>query len=266
MARPAGLEPATPALGKRCSIQLSYGRLREERILPGGATAYRSRVSLTGTSGEGIFSSMITQNSETQAQITPEIARNMLAEGNQRFLERKAQDRDLLKQVELTAGGQAPFAVVLSCIDSRVPAEMVFDQGIGDIFSARIAGNFVNDDLLGSMEFATKLAGSKLVLVLGHSACGAVKGACDGAELGLLTGMLGKLQPAVDAVAEPADPASRTSANGDFVQAVVEKNVELTVQAIRDRSEVMRDLEAAGEIAICGAVYDVASGKVTFCD
>ena len=216
--------------------------------------------------GEGTFSAMITQNSETQAQITPEIARNMLAEGNQRFLERKAQDRDLLKQVELTAGGQAPFAVVLSCIDSRVPAEMVFDQGIGDIFSARIAGNFVNDDLLGSMEFATKLAGSKLVLVLGHSACGAVKGACDGAELGLLTGMLGKLQPAVDAVAEPSDPASRTSANGDFVQAVVEKNVELTVQAIRDRSEVMRDLEAAGEIAICGAVYDVASGKVTFCD
>ena len=240
---------------------------RAERILARAAAAYRHHETpLTAHPRHGIFVAMITQNQETQAQITPEGARAMLAEGNQRFLQRKAEDRDLLKQVELTAGGQAPFAVVLSCIDSRVPAEMVFDQGIGDIFSARIAGNFVNDDLLGSMEFATKLAGSKLVLVLGHSACGAVKGACDGAELGHLTGMLGKIQPAVDAVTEPADAASRTSANGDFVQAVVEKNVELTVQAIRDQSEVMRDLEAAGEIAICGAVYDVASGKVTFCD
>ena len=208
---------------------------------------------------------MITQNKETQAQLTPAGARAMLVEGNRRFLERKVEVRDLLQQVELTAGGQAPFAVVLSCIDSRVPAEMVFDQGIGDIFSARIAGNFVNEDLLGSMEFATKLAGAKLVLVLGHSACGAVKGACDGAELGHLTSMLAKIQPAVDAVTEPVDTAARTSANGDFVQAVVEKNVELTVQAIRDRSEIMRDLEAAGDIAIAGAVYDVATGAVTFC-
>ncbi len=238
-----------------------------ERILGWVAAAYWCpKTALTARAAQGNLWGMITQNKETQAAITPAKAVSMLAEGNQRFLARKAEGRDLLKQVELTAGGQAPFAVVLSCIDSRVPAEMVFDQGIGDIFSARIAGNFVNEDLLGSMEFATKLAGSKLVLVLGHSACGAVKGACDGAELGHLTGMLAKIQPAVDAVPEPADAAARTSANGDFVQAVVEKNVELTVEAIRDQSEVMRDLETAGEIAIRGAVYDVASGAVTFCD
>ena len=158
-----------------------------ERILARVAAAYRRHgTALTARPWHGILLGMITQDQETQAQITPEGARAMLAEGNQRFLERKAINRDLLKQVELTAGGQAPFAVVLSCIDSRVPAEMVFDQGIGDIFSARIAGNFVNEDLLGSMEFATKLAVSKLVLVLGHSACGAV-----GALLVFLVGARG---------------------------------------------------------------------------
>ena len=207
---------------------------------------------------------MITQNKDTQASITPARAQEMLAEGNRRFLERSPEDRDFIEQVELTKSGQAPFAVVLSCIDSRVPAEIVFDQGIGDIFSARIAGNFINHDLLGSMEFATKLAGAKLVLVLGHSGCGAVKGACDHAELGHLTGMLSRITPAVNAVAEPSDPSQRTSGNADFVQAVVEKNVDLTVDAIRERSTVLREQEDAGEIAIVGAVYDVASGRVEF--
>jgi len=153
---------------------------------------------------------------------------------------------------------------VLSCIDSRVPAEMVFDQGIGDIFSARIAGNFVNHDLLGSMEFATKLAGAKLVLVLGHSRCGAVMGACDHAELGHLTGMLSNITPAVDAVAQPTDAGQRNSKNAEFVQAVVEKNVELTVAAIRERSAILREQETAGEIAIVGGVYDVHTGRVEF--
>ena len=207
---------------------------------------------------------MITQNKETQASITPRRAQEMLAEGNRRFLERSPEERDLLEQVRLTSGGQAPFAVILSCIDSRVPAEIVFDQGIGDVFSARIAGNFVNDDLLGSMEFATKVAGAKLVLVLGHTACGAVKGACDGVELGHLTTMLAKLRPAVEAVTEPRDAAQRTSGNTAFVQAVVEKNVELTVAEIRRRSPLLREQEEAGEIAIVGAVYDVASGRVEF--
>lgn len=207
---------------------------------------------------------MITQNKDTQATITPARAQEMLAEGNQRFLDRSGETRDLLEQVELTKGGQAPFAVILSCIDSRVPAEIVFDQGIGDVFSARIAGNFVNEDLLGSIEFATKVAGAKLVLVLGHSACGAVKGACDHVELGHLTGMLERIAPAVDAVPEPNDPSERNSGNADFVQAVVHKNVEMTVDAIRDQSEILREQESAGEIAIVGAVYDVASGRVEF--
>lgn len=207
---------------------------------------------------------MITQTRETQAAITPDKALQMLREGNERFLARSPERRDLLEQVDLTKGGQAPFAVVLSCIDSRVPAEMVFDQGIGDIFSARIAGNFVNHDLLGSIEFATKLAGAKLVLVLGHSRCGAVMGACDGAELGHLTGMLSHITPAVNAVAEPTDSGQRTSANADFVQAVVVKNVEHAVAAMRERSSVLRELEESGAIKIAGAVYDVHSGRVDF--
>ncbi|MEM9381206.1 MAG: carbonic anhydrase family protein [Planctomycetota bacterium] len=207
---------------------------------------------------------MITQTRETQAAITPDRALEMLREGNERFLARAPEKRDLLRQVELTKGGQAPFAVVLSCIDSRVPAETVFDQGIGDIFSARIAGNFVNHDLLGSIEFATKLAGAKLVLVLGHSRCGAVMGACDGAELGHLTGMLAHITPAVNAVADPRDPGERTSANAAFVQAVVEKNVEHAVAAMRERSSILRDLESSGAIRIAGAVYDVHSGRVDF--
>ena len=152
----------------------------------------------------------------------------------------------------------------MSCIDSRVPAELVFDQGIGDIFSVRIAGNFVNSDILGSMEFASKLAGTKLILVLGHTACGAVKGACDHAELGNLTGMLDKIAPAVDAVTEPAAAADRTSANIDFVNAVGTKNVTLTIERIREESPVLAEMEQAGEIQIVGGMYDIATGQVNF--
>lgn len=204
------------------------------------------------------------QTRETQAEMTPESAIEYLKAGNDRFVNKNMLNRELNDQVLATSKGQFPFATILSCIDSRVPAEVVFDQGIGDIFSARIAGNFVNRDLLGSMEFACKLAGTKVIVVLGHTLCGAVKGACDDAKLGNLTGMLAKIKPAVKAVTEPADPALRNSKNVDFVNNVVEKNVELTIERIRDESEVLADMEDLDDIRIVGAIYDIHSGKVSF--
>lgn len=172
-------------------------------------------------------------------------------------------NRDLLQQVSETSTGQFPFATVLSCIDSRVSSELIFDQGIGDIFSVRIAGNFVNEDILGSMEFACKLAGTKLVLVLGHTACGAVKGACDHARLGNLTALINKIEPAVEAVKEPADESIRNSSNSDFVNEVAAQNVKMTIENIRNQSEVLKEMEDAGEIQILGGMYDIQSGKVT---
>ena len=207
---------------------------------------------------------MNAQTKASQDAISPAKALELLQEGNQRFIAKQQVERDLNLQVEQTSTGQFPFATVLSCIDSRVPAELVFDQGIGDIFSVRIAGNFVNTDILGSMEFASKLAGTKLILVLGHTACGAVKGACDHAELGNLTAMLGNIAPAVEAITEPADAADRTSANIDFVNAVGTKNVELTIERIREESPVLAEMEQAGEIQIVGGMYDIATGKVNF--
>jgi carbonic anhydrase len=207
---------------------------------------------------------MNAQTKASQDAISPAKALELLKEGNQRFTSKKQVERDLTLQVEQTSTGQFPFATVLSCIDSRVPAELIFDQGIGDIFSVRIAGNFVNSDILGSMEFASKLAGTKLILVLGHTACGAVKGACDHAELGNLTGMLDNIAPAVDAITEPTDAAERTSANIDFVNAVGTKNVELTIDRIHEESPVLAEMEQAGEIQIVGGIYDIATGKVNF--
>ena len=207
---------------------------------------------------------MNAQTKASQDAISPAKALELLKEGNQRFTAKQQVERDLNLQVEQTSTGQFPFATVLSCIDSRVPAELVFDQGIGDIFSVRIAGNFVNADILGSMEFASKLAGTKLILVLGHTACGAVKGACDHAELGNLTGMLDNIAPAVDAIVEPTAAAERTSANIDFVNAVGTKNVELTIDRIREESPVLAEMEQAGEIQIVGGMYDIATGNVNF--
>ena len=207
---------------------------------------------------------MNAQTKASQDAISPAKALELLKEGNQRFTAKQQVERDLNLQVEQTSTGQFPFATVLSCIDSRVPAELVFDQGIGDIFSVRIAGNFVNADILGSMEFASNLAGTKLILVLGHTACGAVKGACDHAELGNLTGMLDNIAPAVDAIVEPTAAAERTSANIDFVNAVGTKNVELTIDRIREESPVLAEMEQAGEIQIVGGMYDIATGKVNF--
>ena len=201
---------------------------------------------------------------EVQSNITPKKAIEMLKEGNARFMANREVERDLLEQVAETSTGQYPFATILHCIDSRVSAELVFDQGIGDIFSIRIAGNFVNDDILGSMEFACKLAGTKAIVVLGHTSCGAVKGACDDAKLGNLTGLLDKLKPAVEAVELPKDPAERNSKNIDFVNNVAEKNVYLTISNIRERSQVLNDMEDFGDIAIVGAMYDIKDGSVTF--
>ncbi len=207
-----------------------------------------------------------TQNSQSQSAMTPARALEQLADGNRRFQAGSREDRNLLEQKDATAGGQWPYAVVLSCIDSRVSSELIFDTGLGDIFSARIAGNFVNDDLLGSLEFGCKVAGSKLIVVLGHSHCGAVKGACDGVELGHLTAMLQKIQPAVKAVAEPSQESERNSGNPEFVARVARKNVDLAVDAIRERSQVLRDLEADGQIQIVGGMYDIESGAVEFYD
>lgn len=193
---------------------------------------------------------------------TAEDALAQLKEGNARFVANRPAERDLLQQVRRTSGGQSPFAAVLGCIDSRVPPELVFDQGIGDLFSVRIAGNFVNEDVLGSLEFACKVAGARLLVVLGHTNCGAVMGACDGVRLGHLTGTLRHLQPAVDAAAGPAGP--RTSDDAAFVQRVAEKNVDLTVQAIQERSPILKKMADQGTIAIVGAMYDVASGVVSF--
>ena len=209
---------------------------------------------------------MTTMNKDKQAAMTPKDALAALKDGNRRFLAGTRLNRDLLEQVELTSKGQAPFAVVLGCIDSRVPSEHVFDQGIGDIFNARVAGNVINEDILGSMEFACKVAGSKLVVVLGHTRCGAVMGACDGVELGNLTPMLAKIKPAVESVREPADAAARNSKNPEFVEDVGLRNVELGLQAIRTRSPILREMEENGEIAIVGARYHVATGEVEFLD
>ena len=200
----------------------------------------------------------------TQGKMTPKSAMEELVNGNKRFVESQKVNRDLLKQVEQTSTGQFPFATILSCIDSRVSSELIFDQGIGDIFSVRIAGNFVNEDILGSMELACKLAGTKLIVVLGHTSCGAVKGACDHARLGNLTTLINKIEPAVEAVTEPKDESIRNSSNIEFVNEVAKKNVYMTIDNIRNSSEVLKAMEDAGEIDIIGGMYDIKTGEVSF--
>ena len=199
---------------------------------------------------------------ERQASSTPAKVLEWLQQGNERFVSGKPQSRDALHDQRITEAGQYPLAVFLSCIDSRAPAEMIFDAGIGDIFNARIAGNIADADLVGSMEFACKLAGAKLVVVMGHTSCGAVKGACDGAQLGNLTGLLDKIKPAVTSIHDVS--GERNSKNKAFVEAVSEANVRLTVEKIRELSPVLSDLEKSGQIQIVGCVYDLATGRVRF--
>ena len=201
---------------------------------------------------------------ETQATMTPEKSLQYLKEGNIRFQNNLKANRNLLEQVNDTSEGQFPFATILSCIDSRVSAELVFDQGLGDIFSIRIAGNFVNEDILGSMEFACKLAGTELIVVLGHTSCGAIKGACDDAKLGNLTNMLAKIKPAVEAIKEPEDINFRNSKNSGFVDNVATKNVYLTIDRILKESPVLAEMQNTGEIKIIGAMYDINTGAVDF--
>ena len=199
---------------------------------------------------------MNTQTKETLDQMTPEKALDLLKEGNQRFLEKKQADRNLLEQTEITSSGQYPFAVILGCVDSRVPPELIFDLGIGDVFSIRIAGNFANEDILGSMEFATKVVGSKHILVLGHTSCGAVQGAMDDVELGNLTGLVRKIQPAVQAAnQEISDPG---------VNEIAEVNVKMTIEEIKEKSPILKEMVEKNEIGLSGAMYDVATGKVEF--
>ena len=201
---------------------------------------------------------------ETQATMTPEKSLQFLKDGNIRFQNNLKTNRNLLEQVNDTSEGQFPFATILSCIDSRVSAELVFDQGLGDIFSVRIAGNFVNEDILGSMEFACKLAGTEVIVVLGHTSCGAIKGVCDGAKLGNLTAMLEKLKPAVNSVKSPEDSSLRNSSNKEFVNNVAKNNVILTIERILQESPVLAEMHVNGEIKIVGAMYDIKTGAVDF--
>jgi carbonic anhydrase len=199
---------------------------------------------------------------ELQAAMAPDAAVQALKDGNARFKSGNMVKRDLAKQVKATGYGQYPFASVVSCIDSRAAPELVFDQGIGDVFSARIAGNFVNEDILGSLEFASKVAGSKLIVVLGHTSCGAIKGACDDAKLGNLTAMLSRLKPAVQSI--PDTGGDRTSKNAAFVEKVAEVNVQQTIANIRTKSAVLREMEDKGQIKIVGAMLNVKTGAVTW--
>ncbi len=205
---------------------------------------------------------MKTLNKEMQTAITPSMAIEILKEGNKRFMNNLKANRNLLEQANETSDGQHPFAVILSCIDSRTSAELIFDQGLGDIFSVRIAGNIINEDILGSMEFACKVAGSKIIVVLGHSKCGAVKGACDHVEMGNLTALLSKIQPAV--YDENTETENRNSSNTEFVEKVASINVKRTVDAIMQRSPILKEMILNGEIGIIGGMHNIADGEVVF--
>lgn len=199
-----------------------------------------------------------------QAAITPGRALELLKEGNKRFVSNLKINRNLLQQANETSDGQHPFAIILSCIDSRTSAELIFDQGLGDVFSVRIAGNIINEDILGSMEFACKVAGSRIIVVLGHTKCGAIKGACDHVEMGNLTSLLAKIRPAVDDETETRE--NRTSGNNTFVENVAAINVKRTVRSIIERSTILKELIDAGKIGIIGGKHDITSGEVTFFD
>ncbi|WP_299891452.1 carbonic anhydrase family protein [uncultured Lacinutrix sp.] len=198
---------------------------------------------------------------QVQDTLTADSVLQDLLEGNERFVNGNSQAVDNAALVSQTTGGQFPKAVVLSCIDSRVPVETVLDQAIGDVFVSRVAGNFENTDILGSLEYSCKVAGSKVVLVLGHEACGAVKAACDGVELGNITAMLDNILPAVKKASDEFD-GELTSANKDYVAKTVEYNVKLTMDRIREKSPILKEMEANGEIKIVGGVYSLQTGKV----
>ena len=203
-----------------------------------------------------------TYSKEIQRRLTPELAFKVLKEGNERFVSNLRVNRNLLQQVNETREGQYPFATILSCIDSRTSAELIFDQGLGDIFSIRVAGNILNDDILGSMEFGTKVAGTKIIVVLGHTRCGAITGACDGVQLGNLTQLLEKIKPAIES--ETTTRTERNGKNPRFVKNVTELNVQLVIKQIKEKSPVIAELVHEGKIKIAGGMYSVETGKVDF--
>ena len=198
---------------------------------------------------------------EQREKLSPEQILELMRKGNERFARGERKNRDYLREQRASAGGQHPAAVLLSCIDSRAPAEVIMDLGLGDVFNARVAGNVVNEDIAGSIEFATKLAGAKVILVMGHTACGAIKGAIDGAQLVNLTGLLAKIRPAVDATTYAG---TRSSKDAKFVDAVARKNVELTMGRLRETSPVIQELVAAKKVVVAGAMYDLATAKIDF--
>ncbi|MGN8225828.1 carbonic anhydrase family protein [Gracilimonas sp. BCB1] len=202
--------------------------------------------------------------SEAQSNLTPQEILEGLKAGNERYINNNLTPTDYQAQVKATAVGQHPEAIILSCVDSRVPVEQVFDKGVGDIFVARVAGNFVNEDILGSAEFATAVAGSKVVVVMGHKSCGAVKAAIDGVEMGNITAMLDKIEPAVEMTANYS--GDRSTSNDDYVTEVVNNNVVNTISEMRENSPVIAELERNGDVVIAGAFYDLETGKVTFLD
>jgi len=200
---------------------------------------------------------------DTHKAMRPEKALQLLKDGNQRFVNNQMTERDLSKEISLTIASQFPIAVVLSCIDSRVTPNIIFDQGFGDLFNVKIAGNIVNDDILGSLEFACKIIGTKLIVVLGHTSCGAIMGACDRVKIGKLTGLLEKIEPAIQAV-KTSDCTNRNSKDDKFVNQVAHKNVELTIENIKLHSNILRKMVTSGEIMIAGAMYNIKNGAVEF--
>ena len=205
---------------------------------------------------------MKTLTKEMQAAITPSMALELLKEGNKRFVNNLKVNRNLIQQANETSDGQHPFAVILSCIDSRTSAELIFDQGLGDIFSVRVAGNVINEDILGSMEFGCKVAGAKMIVVLGHTKCGAIKGACDHVEMGNLTDLLSKIRPAVEE--ETLTKENRNSSNTVFVENVANINVKRSVRSIIEKSPILKEMIESGQIGIVGGTHDITTGVVTF--
>jgi carbonic anhydrase len=240
--------------------QLMDGRVRVDRRDFCKAVGFTTAVGVVEASLGSVLAHADLTKEQRDKMTADEIIQQMKA-GNERFRSGKPRHRDLMSEAKATAKGQYPAAIVFSCVDSRAPAELILDFGIGEIFSGRVAGNVADEDILGSMEFACKVAGSKVVLVMGHTACGAIKGAIDGVQLGNLTALLGKIRPAVEATQYKGE---RSAKNYEFVDAVARKNVSLTVANIREKSSVLRDLESSGAIKIVGSMYNLETGVVEF--
>lgn len=252
----------TKANQKSRCVYLSCGSLKIVTLL----AFFANILLLTSCStshGDGRTAAVATQTRETQSAITPAQALALLEAGNERFATGQMVHRDLQRQAKVASTGQYPFAAIVTCLDSRTTSEFMFDQGVGDIFSARVAGNIINEDILGSLEFATKVSGAKLIAVIGHTNCGAIKGACDDVQLGHLTSLLARIQPAVNAV-QTAPGEARSSKNHDFVEKVAEMHVRLTLKAIREQDPILNDLIERGQIGLVGGIYDLETGKVTF--